>query len=196
MRAGLLQTKVRGEGHNKDRALGLCGPPWPRSEARSSPIYKVIVPILTWLKWRCHLNESFYQFSEHRIRYRHRNGHLKALQGGGGFFVGTPARTAVCVASPSPLPGKPLPDDGLWLDNPDHLAHSQICLCGLPWQGGGAWQASWLTQAGQVGVMAAVSTKKPLASMPLNGHCNACTWSYVLKIGRKIHLSGTFILTL
>ena len=44
--------------------------------------------------------------------------------------------------------------------------------------------------------MAAVSTKKPLAVMPLNGNCEASTGSFDLKLGQNIPLSGTFILTL
>ena len=44
--------------------------------------------------------------------------------------------------------------------------------------------------------MAAVSTKKLLTSMPLNGNCEASTGSFGLKLGRDIHLSGTFTLTL
>ena len=46
------------------------------------------------------------------------------------------------------------------------------------------------------GVMAALSTKKPLTSMPLNSHCKASTWSCGLKLGQNIPLSGNFILTL
>ena len=97
------------------------------------------------LKWRCHLDGCLCQVSEHRNQYRAHNGHLKASKWGAFLLTGWPwhlpgldrvshretqrqtswqigPSPPVFVGSPSPLPGKPLPDNGLGWLNPDHCS--------------------------------------------------------------------------
>ena len=193
-RAGLAQTKtkVRGEGHNKVRGLaqGLCGiPPWPRSlseptqsdiqgECSYSNTAKMKLP-LKWIPLPNFRAQDQVQASQWPF---------KGIKWGAFLLTEQPEQWSG-LSQPSPSSGNGFPGNGL----------------GEPTQTGGRGLfVSWfafvclrgsLSQVRE-GVMAALSTKKPLTLMPLNGHCNACTWSCGLKFGRGIHLSGNFILTL
>ena len=79
--------------HHRVGGLGAITPS-PRSSTSGlvAPCskYKVIVPILTWLKWRCHLKEYSDQVADYSNQYRPRNGHLKASKWGAFLFTHRP----------------------------------------------------------------------------------------------------------
>ena len=142
----------------------------------------------TFWKWSCHLNASLYQFSEHRIRYRHHKGHLRASKWGAFLLTGQPWH----------LPGlgrvshRETRRQTSWQIGPSPwsvLAHPAHC------QGSHYLTMGWVGST-QTAVLAILSTKKPPPPIWClqNGHCDDCTWSYVLKIGREMHLSDNFIL--
>ena len=85
----LAQTKGLVTPCPRALARGLGGKQGARSEPTKAKT-EVDVPILTWLKWTCYLKEYSHQFSEHRIRYRPHNGHLKALKWGAFLFTHQP----------------------------------------------------------------------------------------------------------
>ena len=165
--------------------------PWKVSTGQHSQT-RPFVPSFTMLKWRYHLNKSFYQFSEHRIKYRHCNGHLKASKQGAFLLTQWPWHP---------------PDWPEWATKPAKLhplvmeghkgkfgcVPSGLCrLTKARHQVMVSLAMAWVRQHRPL--LWPVCQQKSPPVMPLNGHCNACTWSYVLKIGRKIHLSSTFIL--
>ena len=82
-RATLSETTKTGD------AMWLVAFPWKVSSGCRSK-RRPCVPSFTMLKWSCHLNGSLCQISDHRIRYRHCNGHLKASKWGAFLLTGLP----------------------------------------------------------------------------------------------------------
>ena len=86
MRAGLLQTKVRGCHKDRGLAQGLCEGHWLRSEAWPSPKYKVDVPIMT-RHLPAKLQAIWYSTDDAICLFRHQSEQLVVTGGHDTFFL-------------------------------------------------------------------------------------------------------------